>query len=380
MVDAMNQELPVLFRKVATTSGHYIGIAQLNAPKSLNALSLAMIRLLDEQLRLWVDDPAAVCVVIHGAGEKAFCAGGDVRSVRAAIIEHGAVLTNEACLTFFAEEYRLDHRIHIFPKPILVFGDGIVMGGGVGLLVGASHRVVTERSRLAMPEISIGLFPDVAGSWFLQRMPGRTGLFAALTAIQLNAHDARIANLADYFMRSTDREALFEQLAAASWKNDTEENHHALSALLISFADRAVEMLPVSILQQHMPTIESLCAGDSLATIVDRIVSYDGDDEWLRRGAHTLRTGSPTTAALIWELQRRTKGLPLADVFRLELIVAVQCCVHPDFPEGVRSVLVDKDHAPRWHPERLAQVTPSWVDEHFAPPPWPQGVHPLADI
>ena len=369
----------ILCSEVPAGGRHRVAFAQLNAERSLNALSLDMIRLLDTQLRRWANDPQIACVVLHGAGEKAFCAGGDIRSLYRALTSEPGPAPHPAALAFFTEEYRLDYLLHRYPKPLLIWGSGIVFGGGVGLMAGASHRVVTETSRLAMPEISIGLFPDVGGSAFLRRMPGRSGLFLALTGSHINSHDAIAASLADRFLLSQDRDALFARLQEVTWGDEARNNHARLSALLDEFAAKAASKLPPSLLLQHADRIESFCAGESVQDIVARIVAYDGDDEWLQRAAKTLAAGSPTTAALSWELRRRAESLDLAGIFRMELTVAVQCCARPDFIEGVRALLIDKDHAPRWTPATLAEVTPQSIAEHFAEP-WPKGEHPLSDL
>jgi enoyl-CoA hydratase/carnithine racemase len=372
-------DAPVLFHEVAAANGRRIGYAQLNAGKSLNALSLPMIRLLDPQLQAWARDPDIACVVLHGAGEKAFCAGGDVRSLYRAILDHQGPPPNLANLAFFSEEYSLDLRIHHYPKPILVWGSGIVMGGGLGLMAGASHRVVTETSRVAMPEISIGLFPDVGGSWFLNRMPGRMGLFLALTGASINGHDLLVTKLADHFVRAADRDAIFEALVTVEWSADADSNRKRLSALLEGFAADALAVRPESNLRKHAETIEQLTVGDALQSVVAAITGYDGDDAWLSRAAKTLAAGSPTTAALIWELRKRAAQLSLAAVFQLELTVALQCCAHPDFPEGVRALLIDKDNAPRWTPPTLAEVSPQWIAEHFTAP-WSDGAASLGEL
>lgn len=367
----------ILFKQVPTHTGHTIGFAQLNAEKSLNALSLGMIRLLDAQLRTWAADHDVACVVLHGAGEKAFCAGGDVRSLYHAMKEYRGAPPNPDAAAFFNEEYRLDYLLHCYPKPLLVWGTGIVLGGGLGLMIGGSHRVVTETSRIGMPEVTIGLFPDVGASWFLRRMARRAGLFLALTGAHINGHDALVGGLADYFLRSTDREVVFSQLADAAWTGAGGADRQVLTALL-----QAVRQppMPASNLQQHAARIEALCSGNSLKQVVANIVGYSGDDAWLKRASSTLAAGSPTTAALSWELQRRAQSMSLADVFRMELIVAVQCCAHPDLGEGVRALLIDKDNAPRWTPRTLDEITPAWIEEHFAEPTWPGGKHPLADL
>jgi enoyl-CoA hydratase/carnithine racemase len=373
-------DFSVLFKQVLTASGHTIGFVQLNAEKSLNALSLNMIRLLDRQLREWAADPAIVCIVLHGAGEKAFCAGGDVRSLYHAMKEYQGAPPNPSGVTFFSEEYRLDYLLHRYPKPLLVWGTGIVLGGGLGLMAGASHRVVTETSRVGMPEITIGLFPDVGASWFLSRMPRRAGLFLALTGAHINGHDALVGGLADYFLRSSDRDAVFAQLSHVTWTGDAGSDRQALSTILQECAQATHALLPASNLTQHAELIESLCSGSSLKQIVANIVAYAGDDAWLKRAASTLAAGSPTTAALSWELQRRAQTLSLADTFRMELTVAVQCCAHPDLAEGVRALLIDKDNAPDWTPRTLDEITPAWLDEHFTEPTWPAGRHPLAEL
>jgi len=371
---------PVLFEQKLAGGGRFVGHATLNAEKSLNSLSLEMVRLLNAQLREWAVDPAIACVVLRGAGEKAFCAGGDIRSLYSAMREHPGVLPNPPNLEFFSEEYRLDHFIHEFPKPVLVWGSGIVMGGGLGLMAGASHRVVTETSRVAMPEITIGLFPDVGGSYFLSRMPRAFGLFLALSGASINGNDLKLAGLADHFVKSADRDAIFTALEKIEWTEDRVANARLLARLLEDFSARATEALPKSNLATHRAELEQLTAGSTLAEVHAAITGYRGEDPWLAKAAKSLAAGSPTTAGLVWELLARARDLNLADVFRMELIVALQCCAHPDFVEGVRALLIDKDNAPKWSPATLAELTPAYVAEHFVAPTWPEGEHPLADL
>jgi enoyl-CoA hydratase/carnithine racemase len=370
----------VRFEEIPTQHGFRLGVAKLNAEKSLNALAHDMIRLLDPQLRRWAADPAIACVILHGAGDRAFCAGGDIRSLYQVLKEHPGTVPNPTALNFFADEYRLDHLIHRYPKPLLVWGSGIVLGGGLGLMAGASHRVVTETSRIGMPEVTIGLFPDVGASWFLQRMPIRTGLFMALTGVQINGRDALVGGLADYFLRSTDRDALLARLPGAAWTADASENRAVLSALLREFASEATGIMPASNFKAYEQQIKAFCRGESVEEIVTRIVRYDGDEEWLKRASATLAAGSPTSAVLGFELQKRTRGLSLADSFRLELIVTLQCCARPDLAEGIRALLIDKDRDPQWQPRTMDEITPQWIDGHFAAPLWPDSRHPLADL
>jgi enoyl-CoA hydratase/carnithine racemase len=382
----------VLFEERACANGMRIAIATLDAPRSLHALNLEMIRLLDDALQRWAVDPLVACVVLQSSTDKAFCAGGDVRGLRQAVLDHPGQVPNAQALAFFSEEYRLDHRIHTYAKPLLVWGGGIVMGGGLGLMAGASHRVVTETTRIAMPEISIGLFPDVGGSWFLSRMPGRVGLFLGLTGAALNAHDAMFAGLADYFLQQQQRATLVDALCALDWcagtatASDIASNtasNIASNHLLLDQALRAMQapsaMLPASQVRMHFDEIALMTASRDLAEVVDAIVGYGGDAAWLQRAAQALACGSPSSAALTWALRERARHLSLADVFRLELIVALRCCAAPDFAEGVRALLIEKDNAPQWHPGTLAKVASADIAQFFEAP-WGEGRHPLFDL
>jgi enoyl-CoA hydratase/carnithine racemase len=355
--------------------GMKVAIATLDAPKSLHALTLDMIRLLDTALQRWAADPAIVCVVLQSSTDKAFCAGGDVRSLRDAILAEPAAVPNPEAQAFFSEEYRLDHRIHTYPKPLMVWGGGIVMGGGLGLMAGASHRVATETTRIAMPEISIGLFPDVGGSWFLPRMPGRCGLFLGLTGAPLNASDALYTGLADYAILQQECDRVIDALRLADWRG-TADAGATLDHVLSGFAAPAAS-LPASEVRAHFDTIQAMTQSRALVDVMTAIRGYEGDAPWLQRAARTLATGAPSSAALVWAMQQRARHLGLADVFRLELIVALRCCAHADFAEGVRALLIDKDNAPQWQPPTLDSIDADAIAQCFVPP-WSQ--HPLADL
>jgi enoyl-CoA hydratase/carnithine racemase len=361
---------PVRFEERAAGGGKRVAIATLDAPKSLHALTLDMIRLLDAMLQRWASDPAIACVVLQSSTDKAFCAGGDVRSLCDAILADPGQVPNPAAQAFFSEEYRLDHRIHTYPKPLMVWGGGIVMGGGLGLMAGASHRVATETTRIAMPEISIGLFPDVGGTWFLPRMPGRTGLFLGLTGAPLNAGDALFTGLADYFIAQQARQHVIDALCEADWHSPADAGL-TMDRVLRKHAAPA-ETLPVSEVRTHFDAIASMTASRDFGEVVQAIRSYDGDAPWLQRAAKTLAGGSPFSAALVWAVHKRARHLSLADVFRLELVVALRCCAHPDFSEGVRALLIDKDGTPHWQPAHADSVAACFV------PPW--AAHPLADL
>ncbi len=367
----------VLFDTLEARAGR-IGVATLNRPDALNSLNLEMIDALYARFQEWRADPDIVLVILRGAGDRAFCAGGDVRRLYETIIEcdYGP---NPYAVEFFTHEYRLDYLIHTFPRPVLCFGDGIVMGGGMGLMTGASHRVVTERTRMAMPEITIGLYPDVGGTWFLNRMPPGAGLFLGLTGASINAGDALYTGLADAFLESGRWSGLVNRLLAENWQGDESADRERLDEILSSVAADTGNC-PRANLESHANTVARVTAPDSLRGVVKRILAAGRDgDRWLERAAAGLEAGSPTTAHLVYEQLRRGGTLSLAEVFRMELVMSVQCTRHPDFAEGVRALLVDKDNRPQWKYGRVADVPRDWVEAHFRSP-WNEGEHPLADL
>lgn len=365
----------VLLDTLPTHSGLHWGVATLNAPAALNALSPAMVETLATQLARWAVDPGVAGVLLQASGDKAFCAGGDIRQIYQEIGGDNHRQPNAAVQSFFSSQYALDYAIHTYPKPLLCWGHGIVMGGGLGLMAGASHRVVTPGSRLAMPEIGIGLYPDVGGSWFLRRMPGRVGLFLALTGAPLNAADALFCGLADHALPHADKAAVLQAMAGGPWTRDAPHNRASLSRLL---GQQAAAAVPTSPVRAHFDQIQQLMAGEDLQDIDTRLRALQTDDSWLANAAATYAQGCPTSAALAHALWQRCLHLSLADVFRLEYTVSLGCCAHPNFGEGVRALLVDKDRKPRWSPARLAEVTPAWLQAHFEPRH--AGAHPLASL
>lgn len=377
---------PVLFEELATQNGRRIGVATLASEKTLNALSLDMVHLLTPQLRRWAADPGIAMVLLQAQGEKAFCAGGDLQQLYHTMREHHAgpgrddIRGNRYAADFFEHEYRLDYEIHTYPKPILCWGHGIVMGGGIGLMAGCSHRVVTERSRLAMPEISIGLYPDVGGSWFLSRTPGKLGAFLALTGALLNAADARFTGLADYRIAHADKQKVVAALQSQNWGEA--DDAHAVLGRVLQQAERDVAAEVVfapSALRENFDLINTLCSGQTVAEIVATILAHQSDNPWLQKAAATLKAGAPGSAALALALQQRVRHMSLAQVFRLEFVVTLHCATRPDFVEGIRALIIEKDQQPKWNPAQLADVTPPWLDGFFADP-WPANQHPLADL
>lgn len=370
----------MLFETLDAGNGLRIGVAVLNRPNKLNGLTLEMCRELDTRLRQWEVDDSIALVVLRGEGGKAFCAGGDLHSLYASMQQTapGDSWGNEYAREFFAVEYRLDYLIHQYSKPVLCWGSGIVMGGGVGLMMGASHRVVTETTRYAMPEITIGIFPDVGGSWMLGRLPAGIGVFLALTGAQLGASDCRHLGLADYCLYSQAWPSLAQALQGQAWSTDRQENDVRLDRLLRSMA---VTDVASGSLQKYYERIAEQCNGPDFDSICDGIERWhDASDPWLARAAQTFMRGAPGSARLGFTLQKRARGLSLAQVFQMEYTAILHCLSGPDFKEGIRALLVDKDMAPNWSPASLEQASNEWVRQ-FARPAWPAGSeHPLADL
>jgi len=368
----------VLFEELECEHGKRIGVATLNSEKSLNALSLPMIQLLQPQLAQWAEDEHIACVMLQGAGEKAFCAGGDIVAMYKAMQAKPGVLVDEVA-DFFSQEYRLDYAIHTFPKPIVLWGHGIVMGGGMGLMNGASHRVVTERSLLAMPEVTIGLYPDVGATHFLNQMPEGCGLFLGLTGAHMNATDALYLKLADHFVASTSKADVLTGLQGVKWGDTAALNHQKVTDVLNDISQRDSNQRPAGQVEAHQPLIKKLTSGNDIVDVVAKITNDNSDDKWLARARQTLAAGCPMTAHIVWNQLQHGADLSLADCFRLELTLSVQCAMRGDFAEGIRALLIDKDKQPKWQHASVADVSADDVDGFFTSP-WEASQHPLANL
>ena len=352
-----------------------VGFITLNRPKALNALSLQMIRDLMACLLLWRDDSAIQAVAIRGTNKNgpfgAFCAGGDIRFFHQAVLDG-----NPALEDFFTEEYALNHLIHSFPKPYIVFMDGVVMGGGMGLCGhGRSHtlRLVTERSKLAMPETHIGLFPDVGGGYFLSRCPGRAGEWLAMTGEALNAAQALELGLADSVLDVSQLQPAWDALAELDF---TATDALASWIAMFSIAAYACCTGPRGRFDYYF----------ALPTVADIVQALEADpDEWAQKTAATLRQRSPLMLHVALAQIRRARSLTLADDLRMERDM-IYHCFHPDHlgktalrsetVEGIRALVIDKDQAPQWQPSRNEDVTPAMVSPFFSSP-WTDDAHPL---
>ena len=368
----------VLFEELDASNDKRIGIITLNSEKSLNALSLPMIQLLQPQLQKWAEDDAIACVFMQGAGDKAFCAGGDIVAMYKAMQAKPGVLVDEVA-DFFSQEYRLDYAIHTFPKPIVLWGHGIVMGGGMGLMNGASHRIVTERSLLAMPEVTIGLYPDVGATHFLNQMPEGCGLFLGLTGAHMNATDALYLKLADHFVASSSKDDVLQGLKEVKWGDTAALNHQKVTDVLNGIGLRDSSQRPAGQVEAHQQLIKKLTQGADIETVVAAIVNDSTDDKWLARARQTLAAGCPMTAHIVWNQLQHGADLSLVDCFRLELTLSVQCAMRGDFAEGIRALLIDKDKQPKWQHASVADVSAQEVDGFFTSP-WAADEHPLANL
>jgi len=348
-----------------------VGFITLNRPKALNALSLGMVRELTRTLLAWQQDPQVLAVAIRGSNKEgafgAFCAGGDIRFLHRAGSEGNPQLED-----FFTEEYALNHLIHQYRKPYIAFMDGIVMGGGMGISQGASLRIVTERTKMAMPETAIGLFPDVGGGYFLSRCPGAVGEWLALTGNTIGAADAVAARLADGTMASADQPAVWEALGTQSFADGAAVQQWVESKLI---AEDAGGISAQAKIDQYF--------GLSDVPAIVAALEAAGDDEWCQATAATLRHRSPLMLFVVLEQIRRARTMNLADDLRMERDMVRHCFYlrpgQSETLEGIRALAVDKDHAPRWNPSRIEDVSPALVQAFFQSP-WPAQAHPLAAL
>jgi len=323
-----------------------VGLITLNRPKALNALTHGMVVAMKTRLDEWATNPAVGTVVIRGAGERAFCAGGDIR----AIAQSGRA-GGQYALDFWRDEYRLNAAIKHYPKPYLALIHGIVMGGGVGVSVHGQYRVACETTLFAMPETGIGFIPDVGGSFFLPRCPGEIGMYLALTGVRLKAADALYAGIATHFVTLSATDALLDDLADGK----------SPDAALLDYAHTAGEVP----LGEHRVKIDRIFAGGSVETILAGLDREPGD--FARQTAAAIRAKSPTSLKLTFRQMREGRTLSFDECMKMEYRLSSRLLAAEDFHEGVRAAIIDKDGAPKWQPATLAGVKDDFIDAHFAP-------------
>ncbi len=349
---------------------NHVAYVTLNRPAALNALSLPMILRLRALFDEYSADANVFAVLIRGSGEKAFCAGGDIRALYQSF-KTGGSLHHE----FFAAEYPLDYLLYSYPKPYAALLDGITLGGGMGLSQGSRLRIVGERTRIAMPEVAIGFFPDVGGSYFLSRLPGQLGRYLALTGLQIGAADALYAGLADLYLPPAAVASIAEDLSQLHWGEDRWAD---LRRFLQARAAAPATAPALSALREY---IDAHFSHASVAGIVGslELESRSACAAWAQETARLLRSRSPTLLSVTLRQLQRGASLGLADCFRMELGMAAYAFQQGDFLEGVRAVLIDKDNAPRWQPSRIEDVTDAMIEAFFAQR-WRGAGHPLAAL
>jgi enoyl-CoA hydratase len=320
-----------------------VGRIRLNRPKALNALDLPMIRALTAALQAWRDDPHVHAVVIEGTGDRAFCAGGDIRALRQHQLEGDRAPVD----AFFTEEYALNRMIASYPKPYIALIDGICMGGGIGVSIYGAYRVATEHAMFAMPETAIGFFPDIGATFFLPRLPGQLGTYLGLTGARIHGADAVHAGFATHF---TPRAELTDLSAALA--------RDGIAALACHAAP-----LPVFSLGDRRATIDRIFAADSVPDILHHLETEDSD--WARKTIEALRTVSPSALAWTLRILRQGAHRTLDQCLEAEFALTRTTMRHADFIEGVRAMVVDKDRTPSWQPARIEDVRPADISALF---------------
>jgi enoyl-CoA hydratase/carnithine racemase len=354
------------------------GLITLNRPKALNALSLQMIRDLTRSLLAWRDDASVQVVAIRGSNKKGqpgtpeslfggFSAGGDIRFF------HQAALAGDPALEdFFTEEYALNHLIHTYPKPYIAFMDGVVMGGGMGISQGARVRIVTEHTKMAMPETNIGLFPDVGGGYFLSRCPGHAGEYLALTGDVIGADEALAYGLADVKLDAARLPVLWDALGSQAWTSATDAEKWIATELIAESPDKT----------RAEGQIDTYFSLPRVKHIVDALEA--SADPWAVKTAATLRKRSPLLLHVTLEQIHRARSMSLADDLRMERDLVHQCFhLRPgaasETVEGIRALAIDKDYKPQWNPARIEDVKPAMVEAFFVSP-WTAETHPLRGL
>lgn len=351
----MSTEPEILFERKGG-----VELITLNRPEALNALSLNMIRLLDSKLDEAGQDKSVSAVIIKGAGDKAFCAGGDVKAVYFDGLANrdgqGGSLTSD----FFREEYILNRRIFKFPKPYIALLDGITMGGGKGISAHGSHRIVTEKTMFAMPETGIGFFPDVGGGHFLPRCPGETGLYLAMTGSRVGPSDVLYIGYGTHYIASDHLDHMIEDLAGAKW-----DRGDALAVANSVIANYTKEPPDEPSLEEFRLEIDRHFAFDSVEDIL--VSLHDGESDWAEATFQTLMRMSPTSLKVTLEQLRRGLTMDFDDVMTMEFRLSQRFMAGHDFYEGIRAQLVDKDRNPKWSPATIEGVTAQAIGAYFEP-------------
>ena len=358
----IDEQSEIIVSEIQTQSGHFIGTLTLNAPKRMNSLTLEMVSTMLSALVSWETREEIVCVVIDGRGERAFCAGADIKKLYFSCMASGdedPELTSYAT-QFFTVEYQLDRLLHEYKIPTVCLVHGVVMGGGLGIFSACRHRLVIDGSRLAYPEITIGLFADAGASILFQKMPLKVALFLALTGSELDSGDALALGVATHQFRSLDSTSLLERLSGLKYSADREHNHK-----LMDFFFQAEYLGESAPLGPWVKIPEWKFDLEDASETVEQLLAIPGGDPWVDAAKDNLSSGCPVTAAITVEQIRRAKDLGVAECFQMELKIASRCIQLPDFPEGVRALLIDKDKQPTWSYSKVSDVPTDYLLSHF---------------
>ncbi|WP_221799101.1 enoyl-CoA hydratase/isomerase family protein [Oceanobacter mangrovi] len=368
----MKQSDLVTFELLSARKGYRIGLITLDRDAALNALNFEMVKSIRQRLRRWQQSPKIAAVVVQGSG-RCFSCGGDIRDLYQSITgqtDSGVAGADD----YFEQEYRSNTELHKFGKPLITLGHGLIMGGGLGLFLTGSHRVVCTSAKLAWPEVKIGLFPDVLGAWYLARMEQPLGHWLAITGSPLNATDAIPQGLADYCVGQSQWPELLQQLRQQDWSEHLPANHLKVRQLLRA-AQLPESEMPVSDWQSSRTEIRALMEE------FDEHLSLpcQAGIGWIQQGLDSFHQGCPATVRLAEKQLALGANMTIYEVTRMDLDMAWQACRHPDLIEGIRAMVIDKDRQPVWQHANPASVPQHWLDQLMASP-WRADHHPLADL
>lgn len=363
----------ILVRQYPCRDGAFLGRISLNNVRAINALTQEMVDAMQLALDAFASREEVVAVLIDGEGEKGFCAGGDIRAMYQSAQQNPSGRAIDAEL-FFEREYRLNYTLHGYPKPLIGYAHGILMGGGMGLFEPCDVHIVTPTTRIAMPEIAIALYPDVAASYFMPKWPRGSGYFMALTGCTINARDAIDIAIAEWALPDNCQQVLIDALCNALSSHKVMDSiTAAVSALALPMAD-----LPAPQMAPHAAMIEDIVGRKDLIAIVEGIAALrESEDPWLSKAAQLMQAGSPLSIVWTYLQMRRCEGLSIEDCLRSEMVLSANTVRHPEFSEGVRALIIDKDKQPTWQFASVEDVSEAYVAAFFEPP-WQE--NPLADL
>ncbi|MDO6682596.1 enoyl-CoA hydratase/isomerase family protein [Oceanobacter sp. 5_MG-2023] len=373
----MSTSSDVTFKTLSARGGFKIGLVSLTRAKSMNALTREMIQAIGRRLARWQQSKRIVAVVIQGEG-RCFCSGGDIRQLYDGIADGDETGLKQAD-QFFELEYKTNIQLHRFTKPLIAWGHGYVMGGGLGLFLTANHRIGTTSMQLAWPEVRIGLFPDVLGSWYLSRIEPALGYWMGLTGMPINSTDALSQRLIDYQMADGDLEPLIGQLRRLDWTERTPDNQLLVRHLLGNWSTPAAADKPESDWLRTGATITEMMVPVIQQGLVALPAADADQDAWVQRGLHQHHAGCPATARLLVAQLALGRHMSLVEAARLELVMAWQACRHPDLVAGIRALLIDRGALPQWQHATPASVPDQWV-KALMTSPWKRDEHPFANL